>query len=840
MSSHAISNWFGQLRQRLKLPRHNESEQAIFRIVICLVLGLLLAVGMLFEGPPARAVTRTAISMIGAYLLFGLVLLAWMRKAKAQGPMPARRIFAMVLDYTAISGCLYVAGENGSVLLAIYLWVTLGNGFRYGKPYLYGGTVLSLTGFLIVFATSEYWETHRMVGVGWLAALIILPLFVSRLVGRLTQLTQEAQAASKAKSQFLARMSHELRTPLHGVIGMTHVLMQTPLSQDQKDIANSVNASSQMLSELIENVLDFSKIEAGKIEIERVDFDLHALLNGLMTVFVPQARNKGVDFRLHVGSDVPFFLNGDPLHLRQVLVNLIGNAIKFTERGHIDLSVRLARRPDSHAALIRFEVLDTGIGIPLEAQERIFESFAQADVSTTRRYGGTGLGTTIAKQLVQLMGGTLLLRSTPGEGSVFWFEIPLPTATSTTPLELPSGLSTCRTLVLSSDPMSVGDVTALLSRWSIPFTRVAGAAHAIATLRQAARTGIPYRIVLVDGNSSHVFPLQFVAAARADSDLYNLSAVLLRADSDRHSSDEYLKAGYTSVLRLPVDTRETFNILHSVIAREDDSAGSVASLSGRVSRFSRAKRRLRILVAEDNRTNQVVIESILTSERHRVDIVADGEAALDALEKASYDLVIADLHMPNLGGLEAMRVYGFSRPDRRVPWLILTGDATRETLEECAAAGADGYLTKPVQPTVLLARVAQLTESAREAQIIALNPPTGIENPGDGARLELVAKTGSPTPIPEQFAAAASAEIERMQRALMDADFLRLREATHTLARIASEFGATALAKLASEFGAIPESILPRVAGTVMHDLVRVYEESRALLAATSTPSDPG
>lgn len=831
----ASRKWIEFLRDRLKLPRHNESEQAIFRIVICLTLIIFLSVATLFEGPAARAATRAAILITGGYLVFGLVLLAWMRKV--HDPMPARRILAMALDYTAISACLYYAGENGSVLLSIYLWVTLGNGFRFGNRYLYAATAMSITGFLIVFATSEYWIAHRVTGIGWIAGLAILPLFVARLVRRLTQLTQEAQAASKAKSQFLARMSHELRTPLNGVIGMTHVLMQTRLSPEQKDIADSVNASSQMLSELIENVLDFSKIEAGKVEIERIDFDLHALLNGLMTVFVPQARSKGIDFRLHVGSDVPFYLNGDSLHLRQVLVNLIGNATKFTETGHIDLSVRLVNRTDSRV-VVQFEVLDTGIGIPLDAQERIFESFTQADVSTTRRYGGTGLGTTIAKQLVQLMGGTLRLRSVPGEGSVFWFEIPLVTADGAGLLELPSGLSSCRTLVVSADPMSVNDVTTLLSRWSIPFMRVAGAAHALATLQQAARAGTPYRIVLVDGRSDNVYPFQFVSAARADSDLYNLSAVLLRADTDRHPSDEYLKAGYTSVLRLPVDTRETFNVLHSVIAREGDTDSGVASLSGRVSRIGSAKRRLRILVAEDNRTNQVVIESILTSERHRVDIVADGEAALDALEKASYDLVIADLHMPNLGGLEAMRVYGFTHRGRRVPWLILTGDATRETLEECAAAGADGYLTKPVQPTMLLARVAQLTESAREAQIIALGRPTEEVESGDTVRTGPTGKALTPAQLQDRFTTVAGSEIERMQRALMDGDFRKLRRSTHALSMIASEFGATALATLAAELGTIPEATLPKVAGTVMHDLVRVYEESRSLLAATAVPTD--
>jgi two-component system sensor histidine kinase RpfC len=300
-----------------------------------------------------------------------------------------------------------------------------------------------------------------------------------------------------------------------------------------------------------------------------------------------------------------------------------------------------------------------------------------------------------------------------------------------------------------------------------------------------------------------------------------------------------MSAGYTSVLRIPAETRELYNVLHSVIARESDANGSVISMVGWTPRNGAPRRRLRILVAEDNRTNQVVIESILTSANHRVDLVADGEAALDALQKTAYDLVIADLDMPKMGGIEAMRIYGFTHHDLRTPWLILTGDATRETMEECASSGADGFLTKPVKPTLLLARVTQLTESAREARVIAITRPANEPDANDTHRARSFAVTNGLDYRLGEFSSLAGFEIERMQRALLDRNHGAFRVAAHGLQEIAMKFGASAVAQLASDIEAIPDTTLPRVAGTVMHDLVRVYEESRATLAAAPRPVDP-
>lgn len=821
-------------RLRLGARPDSEHEQAVLRIIIGLIITAYCLVRALSDDSalsPAEAVPvwiGVAFCAVATLLFVDIV--------HRPQTMVLRRVFGILLDVTTNSCMMWLLDDAGIPLFTIFLWVAVGNGFRYGAIYLFLATVLSSLGFSVVMLSSPYWRQHFSFTLGLLLVLWVIPLYVSTLIHKLNRAIRRGEEANKAKSQFLARMSHELRTPLNGIIGMTYVLGQTNLGAEQKGIVETISVSGRMLSELIENVLDFSKIEAGKIEIEKVDFDLHALLNALLTVFLPQARAKGVDFRLHVAPDVPYLLRGDAFHLRQVLVNLISNAVKFTERGHIDLTVSLARKNHSDT-VVRFEVHDTGIGIAPEAQERIFESFTQADVSTTRRYGGTGLGTTIARQLVQLMGGELLLQSSPGDGSVFWFEIPMPSIARVEDVDSGTTLAECRTLIVSNKTPDISDIVELLQRWAIPHQVVTGTAQAFAELMRAANAGTAYRAVLVDSNSDNIFPIQFVSATRSEPTLYSLSAILLRLPDDRRTAVDYMNAGYASVVQYPVDTRQFFNVLHSLVARESPATGAVVSLASRRSRAMGNSRRLRILVAEDNRTNQLVIESILTGARHRVDIVADGEAALEAIEKSTYDLVIADIHMPKLGGLEALRIYGFTThtTEARVPWLILTGDATRETLEECAGSGADGYLTKPVQPALLLARVMQLTESAREAQVVSLAPRPPEERASDTTAPAPTVVASAGNSAVDSFSAEATTQIERMQHALQQRDHDGLRVATRILHQVAVRYGAGELAQITYDLATTPDSALSKVAGTMMHELVRIYEEHRSTVAATSS-----
>src|SRR5689334_3250517 len=315
-------------------------------------------------------------------------------------------------------------GERAAPFFLLYVWMTLANGFRFGKPYLLVSLGLGAAGFSTALWLSEFWRSHAHMGYGLLGAFIVLNLYVQSLVTKLYDALNRAESANQAKRRFISVISHEMRTPLNAIIGMADLLRGTALSREQADMLQTLRSSSRLMLGLVEDVLDFSKIEAGKVVIEKADFDLHALVNSTCRIVAAQAAAKGLDFVVSIMPEVAPAIRGDPHYLRQVLINLAGNAVKFTEKGGVTVHVSTQAESESSVRL-KFSIRDTGIGIAPAAQARIFESFTQADQSTTRRFGGTGLGTTIAKQLVGLMGGKIGLESAVGLGSTFWFEIDL-------------------------------------------------------------------------------------------------------------------------------------------------------------------------------------------------------------------------------------------------------------------------------------------------------------------------------------------------------------------------------------------------------------------------------
>jgi two-component system sensor histidine kinase RpfC len=821
------------LRAHLASRPDTEHEQAVVRIVVGALIVLYLLPGALAQG-----LEPTIFVMLG-YLVASAAIFAHILAHPPESPM--RRMMGAAADIGTLSWVMAFLGDTAAPLFLVYVWVTLANGFRFGQRYLLASLALSVAGFCVVLWQSDFWHGHLNIGYGLLIGFIALSLYVRSLVTKLFEAVARAEAANQAKRRFVSVVSHEMRTPLNAIIGMSDLLRDTPLSREQADMLQTLRGSSRVMLGLVDDVLDFSKIEAGKVVLEKTDFDLHALVNSTCRIVAAQAAAKGIEFVVSIMPEVPPAVRGDPNYLRQILINLAGNAVKFTERGSVTVHVSAAAETDA-AVRLKFSIRDTGIGIAPEAQTRIFESFTQADQSTTRRFGGTGLGTAIAKQLVGLMGGKIGLESAVGLGSTFWFELHLEKQPERAGA-VSGELAGARILLVGFPAPEREALEQALGGWGATAvaapTMEAGISRLVAEISLAK----PYHSALLFAQGQDLKIAQRFRRAAPDPAPPTVLAVPRDADVQRF---EALSSGFSAVLELPFEKRQLFNVLHSVAAGDEIREGVVRLQD--YARRSPAAKKLRVLVADDNPVNREVISKILERGGHTVTTVNDGEQALDALERERYEIVLLDRNMPGMGGAEALQALRLmTRGRERLPVIMLSADVTLEAKREALEAGADAFLPKPIEALKLLDEIQALTatrtqegaaapEAAPAAPAAAPRVPQQAKEP-EVVNLETlgyVEELGSSAAFIEKlvgvFIADNGALLERIEQAVAGRNYQELRSLLHAMKGSSVSMGTDRLTRACSDLGRLSDSELRLKASGLLRSLCEEFSVARGEL----------
>jgi PAS domain S-box-containing protein len=603
---------------------------------------------------------------------------------------------------------------------------------------------------------------------------------------------EAAEQASKAKSEFLANMSHEIRTPINGIMGMTELAFNTELTPEQSEYLEAVRISADSLLKLINDILDFSKIEAGKLELIDVDFSLRDALADTMTIMAVQAHRKGLELLYHVSPDVPDAVIGDPGRLRQILVNLVGNAIKFTEAGEVALAVRLGMESKNEVHL-HFTVTDTGIGIPQEKRETIFREFEQADGSTSRKYGGTGLGLAISARFCELMGGKIWVESEVGRGSAFHFTTRLRLQQETAPRPAPDEVDSLKglpVLVVDDNATNRRILEQILTVWGMFPTVVDGGIAALEAMDRAYANGVTFPIILTDCMMPEMDGFQLVERINRESRYSTSTIVMLTSSGERGDAARCLKLGVAAYLLKPVKQSELLFAISRVLKGADGNQPKSALITRHSIRES--KRRLSILLAEDNAVNQKLAVKMLERMGHTVTVAENGVEALQIIETASFDFVLMDVQMPQMDGLEATRA--LRRREKtagtHVPIVAMTAYAMKGDKEKCLAAGMDGYISKPINAQELYETIEHVMSSREKnsRQCVSAPRPSALN------KTAIMERVGGDVDLFQEIAGlfleTCPGLLTEIREAFRMGDSESLEKASHTLKGSVSNFGA--------------------------------------------------